>query len=83
MYPYLPGPASALTLAALLTDRDVADAAARSEAARVERVERQARRDTARATRPALRARGTVELHRWLLEPVSRLHLHRRPTALP
>jgi hypothetical protein len=85
MYPYLPGRSAALLLATVMSDRDVADAAARSAA---ERARHRARRATALAARTAPPEPQTWELHRWLLhrwvlQRATGLHLRRRPPAVP
>ena len=80
MYPYLPGPAAAVTRAAMLRERDLSDAAARSSASRNQHL---ARRRTARVAAPARRPHETFELHRWLVAQLPHPHLHKRPPAIP
>jgi hypothetical protein len=57
MYPYLPGPASALAVATVLHDRGVAEAAARSTASRA--AQRRARRPPVAAKRSEVVNRRT------------------------
>jgi hypothetical protein len=80
MYPYLPGPAAAVTIAAMLRERDLTDAAVRSA---VEERRRRARVSARRAVslrpeEPGLgRSRGT-----WLLEHLPYVQLQERPPAV-
>lgn len=74
MYPNLPGPASALTIATVIRGHDLTDAATRSAVAR----ERQQARRRARRAAAAAPARETHELHRWLLGHAA-FRLHKRP----
>ena len=79
MYPYLSGPAAAVTMAAMLREHDVSDAAARSTALRArELAHRREVRVAALATPPETR-----ELHRWLVAQLPHPHLHKRPPAIP
>ena len=77
MYPYLPGPASTLTLATVMGGSDVADAAARGAA---DRALDRARRDVRRSAAPT---RERITLRTWGRRHVPHLHLHRRPPVLP
>lgn len=77
MYPYLPGPAAAASIATVMHERDLADAAARGNAARRQY---QARRNE-HAVVPALPVPERHRVRRRLLG-VAHVHLHRHPSAI-
>jgi hypothetical protein len=81
MYPYLPGAASSLATASVMSERDIAEAARRSAAERAQHARHRARRSAGRQASSATAQRDGVFRHR-LLHHLAHL-LHKRPPAVP